>query len=358
MRPGLLSDARWRGPHGIGRFASEVLRRLPGHAQLARGPRPLSARDPLWTAWQVIARRPRVYFSPGFNPPPVCMASLVFTIHDLLQIRMPEVATPAKRAYYAAIVRPACRRAFRVLTVSEYSRALILEWTGLRADRVVNVGNGVGAPFGPDGERHEPGYRYILYAGNFRPHKNLDRLMAALRDLDDRDVRLVLTGDPSPAMLGKMERLGIGARVVFAGVVSDLLLAKLYRGAELVVVPSLVEGFGLPALEAMACGAPVVASRAGSLPEVVGPAGVMIDPVDTGDIHRGMEEVLRDAKLRASMRRAGVERARLFSWEYVARRVRAVLEEAGWRSNEDRPVFQGAGNGLLQNSHTLGADAP
>ncbi|MBZ5583822.1 MAG: glycosyltransferase family 4 protein [Acidobacteriia bacterium] len=328
MTTALLSDARWIGLHGIGRFAAEVLRRLPLHPQLKEGPRPLSPCDALWTAWQVRHRRPRAYFSPGFNPPPLCPAPLVFTIHDLLQIRAPEVATAAKRAYYAAIVGPACRRAFRVLTVSEHSRTQILEWTGLREDRVVNVGNGVGEPFVPDGERYDPGYRYILYAGNFRPHKNLARLFAAFRDLPEPDLRLLLTGDPDTAILRSVEQFGVPGRTKFAGRISDAALARLYRGAELVVLPSLSEGFGLPALEAMACGAPVVASRAGALPEVVGPAGILVDPLETGEIRRGMERVLADAELRTAMKRAGIERARLFAWDDVAARVRAVLEEA------------------------------
>jgi glycosyltransferase involved in cell wall biosynthesis len=328
MISGLLADARWIGQHGIGRFATEVLRRLPAHQQLAKGPRPLSPLDPLWTEWQILRRRPRLYFSPGFNPPALCAAPLVFTIHDLLQIRMPEVSTPAKRAYYAAIVRPACRRAARVLVVSEHTRAQVLEWTGLPDRRVVNVGNGVGPPFEAHGERYDPGYRYIFYAGNFRRHKNLDRLFAAFRDLRNPELRLLLTGDPDAAILRTVERHGVAGRTAFVGRVSDGVLARLYRGAEVVVQPSLGEGFGLTALEAMACGAPVVASRAGALPEVVGCAAGLVDPLDAGDIRRGIERVLAEPALRASMARAGLERAKAFAWDSVAARVRAVLEDA------------------------------
>ncbi len=328
MSSGLLADARWIGPHGIGRFAAEVLRRLPVHQQLENGPRPLSPLDPLWTEWQILHRRPRLYFSPGFNPPALCAAPLVFTIHDLLQIRIPEVSTLAKRAYYAAIVRPACRRAVCVRVVSEDSRAQVLEWTALPDHRVVNVGNGVGPPFGPAGERYQPGYRYILYAGNFRRHKNLDRLFAAFRDLRSPELRLLLTGDPDTAILRGVEQHGVAGRTEFAGRVSDAVLARLYRGAELVVQPSLGEGFGLTALEAMACGVPVVASRASALPEVVGCAAELVDPLDPADIRRGIERVLADRELRASMARAGVERAKSFNWDAVASRVRGVLEDA------------------------------
>ena len=329
MKGALLADARWRGPHGIGRFATEVLRRLPAHQELTGGPKPLSPLDSLWTAAQVFTRRPALYFSPGFNPP-VCRVPLAFTIHDLMQIRTPEVATPAKRLYYAAVVRPACRRANRILTVSEYSRKQILEWTGVAEERIVNVGNGVGEPFTHTGPRHEPGYRYALYAGNHRAHKNLDRLLDAFRDLSNRDVRLVMTGIPNAAILQSVAQRNIAARTRFTGIVSDVELASLYRGAAVVVLPSLEEGFGLPALEAMACGAPVVASNTSAIPEVVGGAGLWIDPLDTGVLRRGIERVLGDPELQASMRWRGIERARLFTWDRVGERALDALRQSGW----------------------------
>jgi glycosyltransferase involved in cell wall biosynthesis len=327
-RSTILSDARWSGPHGIGRFAREVLSRLPEHAQLTGGPRPLSAADPLWLSCQVVARRPAVFFSPGFNPPPLCPARLVFTIHDLIHLEMPGAAGEAKRLYYALVVKHACRRAHRVLTVSEYSRARIVAWSGLPGERVVNVGNGVGAPFDPDGPRRQPGFPYILYVGNARSHKNLDRLLPAFRELDRRDLRLLLAGAHTPALADEAARLGIGDRTVFLGTPADDELAALYRGATLLAMPSLMEGFGLPALEAMACGTPVVAACSTALPEVVGEAGVYVDPSDWRDIARGMARLLDDRDLRCRMRCLGLERARHFSWDAVAARVRAVLEEA------------------------------
>jgi glycosyltransferase involved in cell wall biosynthesis len=309
----LLADARWTGHHGIGRFAHEVLRRLPVEERIENGPRPLSLPDPLWLACQVIVRRPTVLFSPGFNPPLLCPARFVFTIHDLIHIETPEVSTPAKRLYYRTIVKPACRRAFRVLTVSDYSRSRILAWSGLPAERVVNVGNGVGHPFRPDGPRYQPGFPYILYVGNSRPHKNLARLFQAFRGLARPDVKLVLAGTPGREIAGDEE------------------LAAMYRGASFLVLPSLVEGFGLPALEAMACGTPVVVSRTPALAETTGGAGLLFDPLDPGDMARTMASALDDSDLRARMSAAGLERARCFSWDQVAARILAVLLEASER---------------------------
>jgi glycosyltransferase involved in cell wall biosynthesis len=327
-RPDILADGRWRGPHGIGRFAGEVLRRLPGHVQLERGPRPLSAADPLWLAWQVAIRRPGVFFSPGFNPPLLCPVPFVFTIHDLIQIQVPGVATPAKRLYYDAVIKPACRRAFRVLTVSEWSRTQIVQWAGIPAQRVVNVGNGVDAPFSPEGPRHEPGFPYILYVGNSRPHKNLDRLLQAFRDLHCPGLRLILAGAMGPEIASRIGELGIRERTLTLADATDEQLAAVYRGALLLALPSVVEGFGLPALEAMACGTPVVASRSTALPEVVGDAARLIDPLDVFDIRRAIEDVLADPACRAVMRERGLARARLFSWDRVGAAVLSVLDAA------------------------------
>ncbi len=325
---GILADGRWQGRHGIGRFATEVLRRLPRHTRLERGPKPLSLADPLWLAWQVMARRPAVYFSPGFNPPPLCPTPLVFTLHDLIHVQESEVATAVKRAFYEIIVRPAARRAFRVLTVSEDSRSRIIAWANLPEERVVNVGNGVDAPFHPEGPRYDPGYPYLLYVGNFRPHKNIPRLLQAFGRVGHPDLRLLFSGSPNDAILAPLQRFGILQKAGFLHNPPDARLASAYRGAALVVMPSLTEGFGLPALEAMACGTPVVVSRCPALLEIVGEAGLLVDPLDVRDIGNAIERALRDRELRRTLSCRGLDRAAQFSWDRVAGQVRAILEQA------------------------------
>lgn len=324
----LLCDARWKGTHGIGRFATEVMKRLPQRVELESGPKPLSLADPLWLSYQVITKRPDVFFSPGFNPPPICPVPLVFSIHDLMQITQSGVTTPAKRLYYEMVIRPAARRAYRVLTVSEFSRTQILLWSGLPEERVVNVGNGVDPIFCPDGRSFSTGYPYVLYVGNHRSHKNLNRLFDAFRRVDPPELRLVLTGRPSDEMSLRVARAGLSSRIEFLGTLSDATLAAVYRGASLLVLPSLSEGFGLPALEAMACGVPVVASSTPALVEIMGGAGLLVDPHLSCSIRNGIEAVLGDAVLRASMRQAGLRRAKCFSWDRVGASVRGILEQA------------------------------
>jgi glycosyltransferase involved in cell wall biosynthesis len=324
----VLTDARWIGPHGIGRFASNVLRRLPHHSQLRSGPRLLSPLDPLWLSYQIGLHRPDIFFSPGFSLPAVSLSRFVFTIHDLICVQLPAASlssTYARKLYFETIVRRAARRAYRVLTVSEYSRIELLKWTGLHDDAIVNVGNGVEPVFTPIGPRYDPGFAYILYVGNFKPHKNVNRLLDAFARLDFPGLRLLVTGYVTPRLLATLRALALEDRVQFTGCVDDHRLAELYRGALLLVQPSLMEGFGLPPVEAMACGTPVVASRVTSLPEVIGDAGVFVDPLDVSDIRRAIERTIGDVNLREQMIVAGRLRASLFRWDDVARKVASVL---------------------------------
>lgn len=324
----ILADARWFGTHGIGRFARNVLSRLPHCEQLVSGPKPLSLLDPLWLTYQIVTKRPSVFFSPGFNPPALSTTPLVITIHDLTHLQLPAFATCGRRLYYRWLVRPASNRAYRVITVSEYSRMEILKWTGLPETCVVNVGNGVDPVFRPDGQRHDPGFPYILYVGAFRPHKNIGRLLSAFERIDHPNLRLVMTGKKTPELAAQLEARGMKNRVEFAGCVNDESLAALYRGAVCLILPSLIEGFGLPPLEAIACGTPVIVSRTTALPEVVGNAGVLIDPLDIEDIRNAIERMVSDRCLRERLRQAGPLRAQLFCWNRVAEKVHGVIEEA------------------------------
>lgn len=327
--PRILVDGRWRGLHGIGRFAQEVVSRFPSsHAELGGLPL-LHPLEPAWLSVALAKRRPDVYFTPGFNPPLRSPVPVVFTIHDLIHLRVPGEIRAATVAYYRFVVRPAARRAYRVLTVSQFCKEEIVEWAGLPSDRVTVVRNGVGRQFGVEGPHHEAGYPYVLYVGNQKPHKNLERLLVAFaRSTLPGDVRLLLSGAPGPRILERVTRLGLEKHVVFAGTIPDDRLAALYRAALAVVLPSVYEGFGLPALEAMACGTPVVASRVTAIPEVVGEAAVLVDPYDVDSIAWGLRRAVQDEELRRCLRRKGVERAKAFDWNDTSAQVWHVLEDA------------------------------
>ncbi len=326
----ILVDSRWAGGHGIGRFAGEVLSRLPGAAPVEVAGQPLSMLDP-WRLARAIRRAgPDVYFSPGFNPPAGRPAPFVFTIHDLIHLSCRQEASLVKRAYYRHIVRPAARRAFRVLTVSDYSKRQIVQWARVPADHVVVVGNGVGGAFCPDGPRHQANGPYLLHVGNHKPHKNIPRLLQAFARLAGKsDLQLILTGECDYGLAGLIDRLSLTGRVTFAGQCDDNAISAYYRGARALVLPSTCEGFGLPVIEAMACGTPVIAANVASLPEVAGDAALLVDPTDPAAIASTIEQLLASGALAADLAGRGLARAANFTWDRTAARVADVLDQAG-----------------------------
>lgn len=320
-------DGRWVGAHGIGRFAAELAARN-GYQRLPLEGRPMAPADPLKLALALrrLDRR-GVFFSPGYNAPLWARQPFVFTVHDLNHIDRSENSSWLKRLYYQFVLRGACRRAAVVLTVSEYSRTRIVDWAGIAAQRVVNVGNGVDASFRPEGDLHDAGGPYLLCVGNRKLHKNEERVVEAFAMSGlAGPLRLVFTGEPSPELERVIASHRLQARVVFAGRVPEASLPGLYRGATALLFPSLYEGFGLPVIEAFACGTPVVTSNTTSLPEVAADAALLVDPLSTPQIAEAITRVVSDPALRATLRERGLRRAADYGWPAVAERVRTVLD--------------------------------
>ena len=326
---GVLYDARWIGNHGIGRFAAEVQRRLTYLVPFRAQRQPSHPLDPALLGATLRGLSPKLFFSPGYNSPLWWSGSFIFTLHDLHHLRVRENSSLLKRSYYEHVIKPACHKSAAVLTVSEYSRQEIADWAKLDEQKIVNVGNGVGAPFGPTGRRLEPGYPYLLYVGSRKPHKNVPRLLHAYSGSGVRkDVRLILSGSADKEILAHVERLGLHRDVVFKELTSSEALAEAYRGATGFLFPSLYEGFGLPPLEALACGAPVLTSDVCSLPEVVGDAAILVKPQDIEEIACGIRRIVQDSTLRSQLTESGLRRAQRFSWDETARRTSQILDRA------------------------------
>jgi glycosyltransferase involved in cell wall biosynthesis len=247
-------------------------------------------------------------------------------IHDLNHIDRPENSSPMKRIYYATILKGACYRAAQVLTVSEFSRHRIIDWAGVEPDKVVNIGGGVGAEFSPDVVPYELSFPYLLCVSNRKGHKNeLRTVQAFARARLDLAIKLVFTGDPSEELECAIEHYGVAHRVHFVGRIPDKDLPSLYRSAQALVFVSLYEGFGLPVLEAMACGIPVVTSNTSALPEIAGDAALLVNPESIEEIREAIERVVNDDLLRDEMRVRGMHRASQYNWTAVTKEVRKVI---------------------------------
>ncbi len=323
----IYADQRWIGPHGIGRFARHVLAGLDYRPVPSLASHPAAPLDAWWLT-RSLGRLTRddLFFSPGYNSPLFCAAPFVFTIHDLSHIYCPENSSRLIRLYYAMVLKRACHRAVSILTVSEFTRAQIVEWSGVPAEKVFNVGCGVDSSYHPADDSYGLEFPYLLCVSNRKRHKNEFRLVEAFAKAHlPAAIRLVFTGNPTPELADCIERHRVARRVYFVGMVPEEKLPSLYRGAEVLVFVSLYEGFGLPLLEAMACGTPVVTANTTALPEVAGAAALLVNPTSVEQIAEAMEQIVSDTSLRRRLREKGLAQAAQFSWGSTAARVHELL---------------------------------
>ena len=259
-------------------------------------------------------------------------AAQVVTIHDLFFLDRPETTVREIRRDYAALAADHARRADGVIVVSEYTRDQVVNRLAVPADRVTVCPNG--APEWTP--RDEPaGLGPILHLGTVEPRKNVGSLIRAYAALVKQSATtpdLVLAGriDELPSLAAD-DRALMGTRIHTLGYVTDVERMRLYREASMLVIASADEGFGLPAVEAMALGVPVVAADRGALREVVGDAGVLVDPDDTAAFAAAMRRVLEDGSLRRDLTARGIDRSRTFSWDRSAAKAREALAAAAAR---------------------------
>ncbi|MBN1399321.1 MAG: glycosyltransferase family 4 protein [Anaerolineae bacterium] len=257
---------------------------------------------------------------------------LIVTVHDLSFCHFPHLFKPARRLYQERLTRATLQRAAAVIAVSQSTCDDIVQWMDIAPDRITVIPNGVGAEMQPvRGEaiaelrrRHQLPEHFVLSLSTLEPRKNLELLLEAYASLAHQGAiehKLVIAGGKGwyyATIFEAVARLGLGDRVIFPGFVPENDKPLWYSAADLFVYPSLYEGFGLPPLEAMACGTPVVVTKTSSLPEVVGDAGLYIDPYDPADLASAMLALLRDSNRRHKLRQAGLEQARRFSWRRTA----------------------------------------
>ena len=317
-----------------------ILTRSENRAELVPYCQQVSVLDAsIYSVWEQIAvpflaRNDRVLHVPHYNAPLLYPGKLLITIHDITHILYERYRRAWKSQVYASpMLRAAAHRAEHLFTVSEYSKRKLVEHLNIEPDKITVIYNGVGSQFSPgdhDQSREEVRARfgislpYILYVGSLKPHKNIEALLQAYALLSPGrtpDLQLVIVGKGNPGnanLSGLAASLGI--RPSFVSDANDDELVELYRAAEVLVLPSFEEGFGLPIVEAMACGTPVICANAASMPEIAGDSALLFDPNDSQDLHRALLNILSSADLRQSLRERGFIRARHFTWRQTAAR--------------------------------------
>jgi alpha-1,3-rhamnosyl/mannosyltransferase len=277
-----------------------------------------------------------VYHEPNFFPPIVNNLPVVFTIHDLSLLKHRDKHPRERVRFSDLFFDRRLPRAAHIITVSHFIREEVIEELGIPPHKVTAVHLAHGAVHHPrtrteiDGILEQRGWprEYILFVGTLEPRKNLSLLVNALAIMKT-DIPLLLSGWAGwgdKAWLDEIGALGLRNRVVLTGYVDDETLACLYAGASALVYPSFYEGFGLPVLEAMACGCPVVCSNCSSLPEVAGDAAMLIDPKDPEALAHSIDKVLHDSGLREHLVAEGLRRSSLFSWRKTAMETLKIFE--------------------------------
>ncbi len=356
MNAQLLSLAEGYRSAGISSYIYNVLRHLPGTAsdmeytvflneKRYKGPPGLrlqvsrlpTNRPPVRIVWEQallpwFARSEELdlLHNTAFVGPLASSCPYVTTVHDLSFLYHPDSFRTLRRRYLQAFARMSARRARRVIAVSESTKQDLVKIYGISPAKIDVVHNGVDTSFQPlpadqvAAFRQQKGLpdRFMLFVGTLEPRKNVVRLVEAYARLSKERPPLVLVGGRGwfyDEIFGRVKALELTDEVHFPGFVPAEDLPLWYNAADLFVYPSVYEGFGLPVLEAMACGTAVITSTASSLPEVVGEAGKLVDPTDTDGLATAMEQVLGDRELQEQMQAAGLVQAGGFSWEKAAR---------------------------------------
>jgi glycosyltransferase involved in cell wall biosynthesis len=357
---------------GTENYSLHVLRELLRHDQhnqyrlylgepLPSGLLPLSARIDtrlirlrrLWTqvglSAEMFRRPPDVLFVPSHVLPLVTPARKVVVIYDVGHRFFPRAHALTEWLYVEWAIRRHVRIATRLLTISEASRRDLVRLYGARPEHIAVAYPAVDATFKPAApeavqqvrKRYGLGPRYVLHLGTIKPRKNLPRLIRAFGSASlPADTQLALGGMTTfggRAVERAIRDTGVEDHVRRLAYVPDEDLPALYSGAACVALVSLYEGFGMPALEALACGAPLVASNRGSLPEIVGNAAIIVDPLDVGSIARALEQAVGEQSIHATLREAGPRRAADFDWSAAAQVTRQVLEQAGQQDGGKSP---------------------
>jgi glycosyltransferase involved in cell wall biosynthesis len=267
-----------------------------------------------------------VFWNPGFVPPLYTRVPSVITVHDLTHL---EFYGRRHKYYYNYVFRPLYHQCDAIVCVSEYTRKKFIEWSGITASKVhVVLNGGATRAYFENKETLNLPFRYVLYAGNHRPYKNLDRLITAFfgSSLPRQEIHLVITGAENSRLRMLSRQFGNDRYVHFLGNVRNDDLPKLYKGSLAVAFVSLSEGFGLPIVEGMASGVPILTSTVTSMPEVAGDAALLVNPFSTEEIAKGLDRIVSDNVLRSELIEQGSKQVKTFDWRRSARELWDIID--------------------------------
>lgn len=360
MRIGIDARLTFYSQAGISRYIQRLVREIARlapevdwgiiHSRRDRRTQPVGRRVDVWTPchhwaerWTLGAelwrQRLDMLHSPDFIPPAFGVGRRVITVHDLNFLHFPQFLTKEALRYYAGQIDRAVATADHILADSHQTRTDLINLLGVAPEKVTTVHLAADEQFRPIRDltslrRHALTAGYLLFVGTLEPRKNIPTLLTAYRALLDQraiDVPLVLVGRRgwlADGIFEALQALHLRDRVrVLEDVSEQEHLIQLYNGAAMLIIPSYYEGFGLPALEAMACGTPVIASNRGSLPEIVADAGVLVNPEDPDDLAAAIKRLLVDEQLRSELVRAGAAQAARFSWADTAQQTWRVYQK-------------------------------
>ncbi|TFF35519.1 glycosyltransferase family 4 protein [Mucilaginibacter psychrotolerans] len=322
----VFADGRWAGDTGIGRLYKEVISRTPESINLSvlesdfKLGHPLS---PWYLGKQVEQNNSDVFYSPSYMPPWHSAIPFVITIHDLNHLYY---YTRFHKLYLKHFIAYLATRAKKVITVSNYTKAEIVKALKLNPGKIEVVYNGVEPVFAANTESLNFGRPYFFYIGNRRGYKNIHRMLAAFAAARiPTDYIIALSGNTDGEIEAAITSLSLNERVKFLGNISEAELPSVYKGAYGLLFVSLMEGFGLPVIEAMASGTPVITSNITSLPEVAGNAALLVNPLETASIATAIEQLVDDSGLHTQLSAAGRRQAGKFCWENTARQTWDII---------------------------------
>jgi glycosyltransferase involved in cell wall biosynthesis len=290
--------------------------------------------DKLSVPIECIMGKIDIFHGPYFFIPNRLRCKSVMTIHDLMALKHPEFLEAEGVVYYKKRIYSSIKRADAIIAVSDFTKGEIVEFLDIPEEKIRVIHNGISTKFQNINDNNKiedvkdkyglKGQQYLLFVGNIEPKKNIETLIYAYIQLRNETIYkypLLIVGNKTwhfQKIWEIVKKLNAENNIIFTGVVDDEDLPFLYNGAEIFIFPSLFEGFGLPVIEAMACGIPVIASNRASIPEIVNDAALLIDPLNRQEIAEAMYEVISNTKLKKRLIEKGLKQSQNFSWKKTA----------------------------------------